>query len=396
MLGKHRECLIKPLPAPPPISSKVLPNLEDCWPSCSTHTSDFIDHKTGITHLTQGRAADAKLNQARHNTLAFVLSCDVQRHAGDRQASMTGSGYLHPPKDHPYLSPQRELKSRYQYLDSDGALLRAPEWPSPSETKEEFIPFEELVTGSGAAKLMQNKVDCQERITDNRKTHFQFGSDDDPKHTEQHDQFVSSLHLDPALPAEKKARTQILLCPPKVRKHFAFFACLMESTEITEQGRFGVSEPLLQDKVAIIQHQMQQLNQQRSGRISTDDLKSVLAKLGLDMEEKTLEKLLDMCDRSTGLVDYQKFVKYMTKVSLISSGNKPSTTSVMRVDFCPPEQRRLTSAQLRTIEMSKKISPVTVNSHYFHKYNSGAPRLSTTAQDFVQPDRITGNSRLSV
>lgn len=44
MLGKRRECLIKPLPAPPPISSKVLPNLEDCWPSCSTHTSDFIDH----------------------------------------------------------------------------------------------------------------------------------------------------------------------------------------------------------------------------------------------------------------------------------------------------------------------------------------------------------------
>lgn len=157
-----------------------------------------------------------------------------------------------------------------------------------------------------------------------------------------------------------------------------------------------MSEPVLQDKVAIIQHQMQQLNQQRSGRISTDDLKSVLAKLGLDMEEKTLEKLLDMCDRSTGLVDYQKFVKYMTKDSLISSGNKPSTTSVMRVDFCPPEQRRLTSVQLRTIEMSEKIAPVTVNSHYFHKYNSGAPLLSTTAQDFVRPDRITGNSRLSV
>lgn len=87
MLGKSRECLIKPLPAPPPISSKVLLNLEDCWPSCSTHTSDFIDHKTGITQFTQGRAADAKLNQARHNTLAVVLSCDVQRHAGDRQAS---------------------------------------------------------------------------------------------------------------------------------------------------------------------------------------------------------------------------------------------------------------------------------------------------------------------
>ena len=39
--------------------------------------------------------------------------------------------------------------------------------------------------GNGAAKLKQKKGDCQERITDNRKTHFQFGSDDEPKHTEQ-------------------------------------------------------------------------------------------------------------------------------------------------------------------------------------------------------------------
>lgn len=105
------------------------------------------------------------------------------------------------------------------------------------------------------------------------------------------------------------------------------------------------------------------------------------------MEEKTLEKLLDMCDRSTGLVDYQKFVKYMTKDSLISSGNKPSTTSVMRVDFCPPEQRRLTSVQLRTIEMSEKIAPVTVNSHYFHKYNSGASTSSLNHGSGFRPTR---------
>lgn len=68
------------------------------------------------------------------------------------------------------------------------------------------------------------------------------------------------------------------------------------------------------------------------------------------MEEKTLEKLLDMCDRSTGLVDYQKFVKYMTKVSLISSGNKPSTTSVMRVDFCPKKTNLCSAAHDRNVQ----------------------------------------------
>lgn len=403
-----RECLIKPPAAPPPISSKVLPNLEDCRPSCSTNTADFTDHKIQVTQISQGRAAETKLNRARHNTLAVVLSCDAQCHAGDRQASMTGSGYLHPPKDHSYLSPQREQNSRYRYLDSDGALLRAPEWPSPSETKEEFIPIEELAMGNGAAKLKQKKDDCLERITDNRKTHFQFGSDNKHKHTEQHDQFLLSLQLDPALPAAGKSEG-----PEQKYSH-------VYPSETTQQGRHRVSEPLPQDKVATIQQQMLQLNQQRfynsgdtmnihlrkafldfdtslSGRISIEDLKSVLAKLGIDMEEKTLGKLIEMCDAGrTGFVDYEEFSKYLTKDALISLGNKPSKTSVMKTDFCSPEQRRLSSAQLRTIEMAKKIAPTKVNSHYFHEHHSGAPRLSTTAQDFVRPDRRPGNPRLSV
>ncbi|KAJ7379843.1 hypothetical protein OS493_012592 [Desmophyllum pertusum] len=67
----------------------------------------------------------------------------------------------------------------------------------------------------------------------------------------------------------------------------------------------------------------------------------------------------------------------------------------MKADYCPPEQRRFTSAQMRTIEMSKRIAPLSVNSHYFHKHHSGAPRFSTTAQDFVRPDRMPGSPRLS-
>ena len=48
---------------------------------------------------------------------------------------VTRADYLPPPKGVPYLSPQKEPKSRYRYLDSDGALLRTPVWPLPSETK---------------------------------------------------------------------------------------------------------------------------------------------------------------------------------------------------------------------------------------------------------------------
>ena len=51
--------------------------------------------------------------------------------------------------------------------------------------QEEFIPIEELVMGDSSSKLKEKKSDCKERIHDNRSTHFQFGSDEQPKRTEQ-------------------------------------------------------------------------------------------------------------------------------------------------------------------------------------------------------------------
>ena len=55
--------------------------------------------------------------------------------------------------------------------------------------QEEFIPIEELVTGDSSSKRKEKKADCKERIQDNRSTHFQFGSDEEPKHTEQVQKF---------------------------------------------------------------------------------------------------------------------------------------------------------------------------------------------------------------
>lgn len=52
--------------------------------------------------------------------------------------------------------------------------------------QDEFIPhIEEFKIGEVSVKLKDKKADCVGRIRDNRKTHFQFGSDDEPKHSEQ-------------------------------------------------------------------------------------------------------------------------------------------------------------------------------------------------------------------
>jgi len=60
--------------------------------------------------------------------------------------------------------------------------------------QEEFIPVEELVTGDSTSKLQEKKADCKKRIQDNRSTHFQFGSDEEPKHTEQVQKFRSNTN----------------------------------------------------------------------------------------------------------------------------------------------------------------------------------------------------------
>ena len=60
-----------------------------------------------------------------------------------------------------------------------------------------------------------------------------------------------------------------------------------------------------------------------------------------DKPNRGINGLYRRCDAGrTGFVDYEEFSKYLTKDALISLGNKPSGTSVMKTDFCSPEQRR--------------------------------------------------------
>jgi len=118
--------------------------------------------------------------------------------------------------------------------------------------------------------------------------------------------------------------------------------------------------------------------------------------LSITMNRETFEKICEMCDSNhSGLIDYREFSKHLSKDELtISRGAKSPSSSVMKTDFCPPEQRKWTPAQQRAIEMSERIATLRVSSHYFHKHNIGASRLSTTAQDCVRPDRMLGSQHI--
>lgn len=411
LLG-NRECLSKPLPAPAPISSKVLPGNEEYHPPLhSTNRADFVNHKTYIQQIGQGR--ETKINRERHNATAVVLTCDVTRHARDREASITGADYLHPPRDLNALSPQKAPRSKYRYLDSDGALLKAPAWPMPSETKEEFFTAVGLLARDDMSMKHKTKTaDCQGRIHDNRRSHFQFGSDVESKHSEKHDKFFSRLHVDPSLPAAGKSEG-----PEKKYSHVypresseLGLNILSNSSPHDDHGAAGVHNGIqefneqrslnvnVQDPMNInLRRAFLEFDTSLSGKISKHDLRNVLSSLGITMDPETFEKLLKMCDPTrSGFIDYREFAKHLTKdVAPLSRGTKPASSSVMKTDYCPPEQRRFTSAQQRTIEMSKKIAPLCVRSHYFHRHSTGAPYLSTTAQDFVRPDRMPGTARIS-
>lgn len=98
---------------------------------------------------------------------------------------MTGADYRVPTSELKCLSPRKAPRSRYRYLDSDGALLTSPVWPIPPETKEKFNTTENETAAEVSVKYKSKRDDCRERIHDNRRSHFQFGSNVDSKHSEQ-------------------------------------------------------------------------------------------------------------------------------------------------------------------------------------------------------------------
>jgi len=51
--------------------------------------------------------------------------------------------------------------------------------------QEEFVFIKEVMAGDTSAKYKAKRADCEGRIQDNRNTHFNFGSDGEPKHSEQ-------------------------------------------------------------------------------------------------------------------------------------------------------------------------------------------------------------------
>lgn len=375
MLGNCKY-LSKPLLAPPPISSKVFPGTEEGLyePSHSPKKADFENLETHIQQIGQGRGAQTKLNWERHNAVAVVLSCDAKRHTRDRQSSMTGADYRVPTSELKCLSPRKAPRSRYRYLDSDGALLTLPVWPIPPETKEKFNTTQNETAAEVSMKYKSKRDDCRERIHDNRRSHFQFGSNVDFKHSEQRDQFSSSNHVDQSLPAAGKSEG------PEGKYSHVY----QRSDNQQDPMNINLRKALLEFDTSL------------SGRISKDDLCKVMISLSITMNRETFEKLCEMCDSNhSGLIDYLEFSKHLSKDELtISRGAKSPSSSVMKTDFCPPEQRKWTSAQQRAIEMSERIATLRVSSHYFHKHNTGAPRLSTTAQDFVRPDRMLGSQHI--
>lgn len=94
-------------------------------------TSDLICHQ--IKPLLLKEVKLCKSVKKKKIIICFCLNIIFNPCASG--SLVTGADYLPPPKGVPYLSPQKEPKSRYRYLDSDGALLRTPVWPLPSETK---------------------------------------------------------------------------------------------------------------------------------------------------------------------------------------------------------------------------------------------------------------------
>ncbi|EDO26922.1 predicted protein, partial [Nematostella vectensis] len=259
------------------ITNRVLP-LDELPATRSTKTADYVDPAMrGARQLVQIRDEEAKRNQNRLSKLSVKISCDPRHGETYRQASVSGTDYPTPPGDYPTLGPRRAPQSRYRFLDTDGALLQPPAGPPRSEIQDQFIPL------SDPGSSREKNTECQERLSDNRNSHFALGTDLEPKGSEQHHQFAKKSPLDPAIPAAGKTET-------KTNTYSHVFP-----SDSADRG----TEDAPKDEAAIIQARIREMNKIRK--------------------------------------DIQGYVDRTTSETL--TGPKLTMTSVMKSDYCPPEQR---------------------------------------------------------
>ncbi|XP_033115841.1 uncharacterized protein LOC117116020 [Anneissia japonica] len=381
----------KPVHVKPPVSSEVMHKSADSEFGKSTKQMDFTklnmikDQKTFVVPETL-----ANKNKLRHSKNSVVLTCDEQRNAEDRQASIARSSFIKY-ENMTTQAPCTAERPKYRYLDTEAALPYMGNTPSKSEAKEAFSNL--TSPGEVLAKLAQVKKENKTRVNEQKKVHFKFGSEEPSKVTEAQDEYMQCRAVGDEVPSAGKKNmhdprfnhiaasknTQDLKKNPMSLNSF-------DTLRMNKKGYFsGQSTP--GNPLHLSLHRVfSKLDPDSTGKVTKEQMKEVCGNK-INISHNAMEALLRKCDRyEDGNINYHTFLNNLTEQQIPEGISTAHTGSTMSNDYRPLQQRSFTEAQVRTIEHMNRKPILPQPSHLFHMdENRGNNFMSTMNQDFIQP-----------
>ncbi|XP_071963904.1 uncharacterized protein [Antedon mediterranea] len=373
--------------AKPPISSEVMHKSENPEFGKSTKQTDYITFRK---ETMNGNDEMAKKNKSRHSKNSVHLACDEKNHMEDRQTSVARSSFIKHQNTVRQMPITAQLP-KYRYLDT-AALPYSFKTPR-SEAKEAFSNLtspEQTITNLSKGKLENNA-----RTKDQRKVHFQLGSDEPSAVSESHGEFIRCRSVGNEVPSAGKKNmydprfnhitasknTQDLQKNPMSWNTF-------DTLRMNKKGYFNGQSSSMTPLHLSLQRAFSELDPDGTGKITKEHMKDICRNYKLNISQISIEALLRKCDRyDDGNVNYQVFLKNLTPQQVPEGVSAAHSDSTMSNDFRPLQQRSFTDAQLRTISHMNKKPTLPQSSHLFHMdENRGNNFISTMNQDFLQPE----------
>ncbi|CAH1263795.1 Hypp2769 [Branchiostoma lanceolatum] len=309
------------------------------------------------------RVASEKLQKKRDfrnkmkdlmDTASVGMGCDKDDNADDLKRSIMGADYKTPPPEF-MVSPVGPPVSKYPFLDFNYRQGDKNYMSSEHHGSYQPAPGDEYAV----EKLQQRHELVSGRVEDCRKTHFELWSAGESP-GDQPGSVASSSY---SWPTENGSE------PPAGR--------------VTLPSR--ERDPLH----AVLKKAILPADPAVTGRLDKETLQCICKSLEVATDTDNFQTIMKECQvGEKGLVDYNEFIWRLVAVPTDKDrqGASPAA-STMQGDYTPLEQRRLTSAQKRTVEKVAKLQKP-VPSHLFHTDPDVGPFLSTTSRDFTTPGKV--------
>lgn len=387
-----------PVKHQPPQSSGVMHIVPGVGFGESSKQTSYVDFSKSdgdrLRQILDDRNAMSVKNKRRHNLNSVIMTgCDSQRDAKDRQKSLSHSSYvMHIDAKPP--PPAEKHQPLYNYLKTDMALPFAISDKKVSEAQDAYSGPSFSNVDEEQAKLDTFKSENRERVKDGKKVHFKFGNDKLNHVSEAMDQFNNATRENDVMPAGKTTAND---------PHYAHIESSKNTLDLNgnpmalnnidrinmaKKSYYNTSNPKDPLHISLRQALMDK-DPEQTGHVTRRELRDTCSNFQINISSKAMDRHVRRCDTHDdgSAIDYHQFVRALTMEQVPDDISAAHSSSIMRQDYKPLEQRSFTDAQLLTISHMEKKPIKPQQSHFFHMDSTGDSGMtSMTNQDYIKPE----------